>query len=82
MVSVLKVGADEASNGKSEATISPRMMNGSGGCGLKEWSWVCLRLRLRNKRNLKEGWAVGVKTVVYAAFEMIVDDEGVVDGSG
>ena len=81
MVSVLNVGAADASNGKSEATISPRMMNESGcGFGLKEGSCVCLRLRLMNKRNLKEGWAVGVKTVVYAAFEMIVDDEGVVDG--
>ena len=83
MVSVLNVGAADASNGKSEATISPRMMNESGcGFGLKEGSCVCLRLRLMNKRNLKEGWAVGVKTVVYAAFEMIVDDEGVVDGRG
>jgi hypothetical protein len=53
MVSVLNVGAADASNGKSEATISPRMMDGSG-CGLKEGSCVCLRLRLMNKRNLKE----------------------------
>jgi hypothetical protein len=27
MVSVLNVGADDASNGKSEKPISPRMMN-------------------------------------------------------
>jgi hypothetical protein len=34
MVSVLNVGAADASNGKSEATISPRMMKGS------EWVWI------------------------------------------
>lgn len=42
MVSVLKVGADDASNGNSEKPISPRMMN--------ESDWVCLRLSSIKKR--------------------------------
>jgi hypothetical protein len=45
--------------------------------GKKGVGGVCLRLATRNKRNLRKGcWWGGVKTVVYAVFEMIVDDGG------
>ena len=38
MVSVLKVGADDASSGNSEAAISPRMMKGRREREWEVWS--------------------------------------------
>ena len=68
MVSVLSVGAADASNGKSEATISPRMMNRMIERGLPA--------DCDDKEKLDECW--WVKTVGDAVFEMGVDGGGVV----